>query len=137
MITQPLSRTVSINQHLEIVANFLGDPAHLTEWTHFFKLLVKKEGATCFFETLVGPSETRIEKCIQESGRIDLEIVSLIKERIETASIKLIALDQDKVLVQFTLNVPADISRKQWLKMFNNLNDELLELKKLMQGAHA
>lgn len=133
MSTTTYARSIEIHQTLEKISNFIDKTVNLTRWTHFFKKILQQENNICQFDTPLGTSITSVHKSATDNTiefKISSHFVAHNKNEFAIINVKP---EQTCANVEFKINLPAFFTSEQIDKQLNQLEAELVTLKKLLE----
>lgn len=127
-------KQIIIKTKFSKACSYLKNPENLVIWTNFFQKLVSKSRDTCTMLTPLGLCHTRCLELgeVESDDKKKIQIVSQFEDKLETADM-VVELLEKGVSVTFSLKAPSELTQHKFDKMLDNLEKELIVLKKTLE----
>ena|SRR5437870_1888932 len=129
------TRSVEIDAPVEIVSAYVGNAGNLPLWTKFFLEVGDLRQGRHAVDTVLGPAQTWIESRV-EPGRSLCAICSIINGSLEKAEVTLVP-GETTTHLDFTIRLPDPLPREHVENRLRILQEELSDLKVLLERAYA
>lgn len=134
MLNTEVQYTITIDAPFYEIQSFLNRTSNLTLWTTFFQDIISDRKNYCRLKTPLGDSITTIvEERNQKEWIFNIISKFIQTKRKEKARIFLSAEDNNIFKVKFIINPPASVSEAVVEKLSENMKNELLKLKRILE----
>jgi hypothetical protein len=129
----PVQSDVRIDRALPAVRTYLGHVPNLVHWTTFFRSVGTERDGRYEVDSIAGPIVTWIETETLGDASVRQAICSLIKGRVERATLDLLA-GSGGVDVRFEVHLPREADDEALAEQRAEMRRELDTLKALVEG---